>query len=65
MLNLLTAFLLSAPPATDDVFFEAKVRPVLIAKCCGCHGPEKVSGGLRLSGKCRRVWRTRFATRWE
>jgi hypothetical protein len=29
-------------------FFEAKIRPLLAAKCFGCHGPQKQSGGLRL-----------------
>lgn len=29
-------------------FFEAEVRPVLVDKCSGCHGPEKQEGGLRV-----------------
>ena len=29
-------------------FFEAKVRPVLVAHCLDCHGPEKQKGNLRL-----------------
>jgi mono/diheme cytochrome c family protein len=37
---------LSAQPPTDH--FEKKVRPLLIAKCRPCHGPEKARGGLRL-----------------
>ena len=28
--------------------FESKVRPLLLAKCISCHGPEKSKGGLRL-----------------
>jgi hypothetical protein len=36
-------------PDLDAVaFFEAKVRPVLIAHCQGCHGAKKQKGGLRL-----------------
>ncbi len=31
-----------------EQFFETKVRPLLIEKCVGCHGAEKVSGGLRV-----------------
>ncbi|HEV3138399.1 MAG TPA: DUF1549 domain-containing protein, partial [Pirellulales bacterium] len=31
------------------VFFETKIRPVLVARCYKCHGPEsKPEGGLRL-----------------
>lgn len=29
-------------------FFENKIRPVLVAYCVECHGPEEQSGGLRL-----------------
>jgi len=31
-------------------FFEAKVRPVLVEACSGCHGAKKQGGGLRLDG---------------
>ncbi len=31
-----------------EVWFETRVRPVLIAKCVKCHGAEKQSGSLRL-----------------
>jgi mono/diheme cytochrome c family protein len=35
--------------ASDSAaFFESKVRPLLIAQCHSCHGPEKQKGGLRL-----------------
>ena len=29
-------------------FFEAEIRPVLVAKCIQCHGAKKQEGGLRL-----------------
>jgi hypothetical protein len=32
-------------------FFEAKIRPLLAAKCYACHGPQKQSSGLRLDGR--------------
>lgn len=31
-------------------FFETKVRPLLVANCIDCHGPDEQSGGLRLDG---------------
>jgi mono/diheme cytochrome c family protein len=37
-------------PADVD-FFEKKVRPILSARCQGCHGPEKQKGGLRLDAR--------------
>lgn len=37
----------SVPPA-DLEFFEAKVRPLLIAKCYECHGEDKQKSGLRM-----------------
>jgi cytochrome c553 len=39
---------LSASAQTSDDLFEKKVRPQLLNKCVGCHGPEKSKGGLRL-----------------
>ncbi len=33
---------------TDEVFFERKIRPVLLEHCVSCHGPEKQKGHLRL-----------------
>ena len=29
-------------------FFENRIRPLLVANCVSCHGPEKQKGGLRL-----------------
>jgi mono/diheme cytochrome c family protein len=37
-------------PAAEE-FFEAKVRPVLAARCQDCHGAEKAKGGLRLDAR--------------
>lgn len=40
---------LTDPAATDSHrLFEEKVRPVLVAKCVACHGPDKQKAGLRL-----------------
>ena len=33
-------------PALD--FFEAEIRPILVDKCSGCHGPEKQEAELRI-----------------
>jgi cytochrome c553 len=46
----------AAPPAARkprpltaaEAAFERHVRPVLLARCAGCHGPKKRMGGLRL-----------------
>jgi len=32
-------------------YFEAKVRPLLLAKCIECHGDQKQKGGLRLDNR--------------
>lgn len=34
--------------AETEVDFERDVRPLFVAKCMKCHGPEKSQGGLRL-----------------
>ncbi len=39
------------PDPAGVEFFESKVRPVLVANCLGCHGPEKPKGGLRLDSR--------------
>ncbi len=33
------------------VFFESKVRPLLLEHCISCHGEEKQEGGLRLDSR--------------
>jgi Protein of unknown function (DUF1553)/Protein of unknown function (DUF1549)/Planctomycete cytochrome C len=42
-------------PKPDDPsaveFFEAKVRPLLVNRCQGCHNEAKAKGGLRLDSK--------------
>jgi len=39
----------AVPPTADDLrFFESNVRPVLVERCVGCHGPDKQKAGLRL-----------------
>jgi cytochrome c553 len=37
----------AAPPDAAD-HFERKVRPLLLARCVSCHGPDKAKGRLRL-----------------
>ncbi len=32
-------------------FFESRIRPVLVERCLGCHGPKKQSSGLRLDSR--------------
>jgi len=32
-------------------FFETSVRPILVGRCLGCHGPEKTKAGLRLDSR--------------
>src|SRR3954454_10491499 len=39
-----------ADPAALE-FFETSVRPVLVERCQGCHGPAKQKGGLRLDSR--------------
>jgi hypothetical protein len=44
------ALVLAALAADPNTFFEEKIRPLLAAKCIGCHGDAKVSG-LRLDSR--------------
>jgi len=37
-----------SPAADGDVFFESRVRPLLVARCQECHGAKVSEGGLRL-----------------
>ncbi len=49
MWNTLVGICLLFPGADPrDNLFETRVRPVLVAQCQSCHGPEKQKGGLRL-----------------
>ena len=56
-LIFLSANLVAAPADGDKPdparieFFESKVRPILVARCMGCHGPEKQKAGLRLDSR--------------
>jgi len=38
------------PTAAQTAHFEAKVRPLLLAKCIACHGKELAQGGVKLDG---------------
>ena len=46
----------TAASAADLVHFEQRIRPLLIANCIDCHGPDKQKGGLRLDS--REGWQT-------
>src|SRR5262245_25623887 len=48
LLVLLTALGVDEPSPREAEFFEARVRPVLVEHCVGCHGPEAQKSGLRL-----------------
>ena len=41
----------TAAAAGDEVAFERRVRPVLVNRCIGCHGPRKQESGLRLDSR--------------
>ncbi|MEZ5403437.1 MAG: PSD1 and planctomycete cytochrome C domain-containing protein [Bryobacteraceae bacterium] len=47
---MLAPVLLAFAAADPAVFFEEKIRPMLAARCIGCHGDAKVSG-LRLDSR--------------
>ena len=34
-----------------SAFFESRVRPLLVAKCQGCHGGKIAEAGLRLDSR--------------
>src|SRR5262245_29459843 len=36
------------PDAAQIEYFEKNIRPIFIAHCVKCHGPEKQKGGFRL-----------------
>jgi mono/diheme cytochrome c family protein len=46
VVTLFTAGISPADPGEE--FFEKAVRPVLVERCVGCHGPKAKKGGLRL-----------------
>ncbi len=50
------ALLTSAASAADMTHFEQHIRPLFIANCIDCHGPDKQKGGLRLDS--RAGWQT-------
>jgi hypothetical protein len=51
-LGVVTAGEAAARPDPSAIeFFEAKVRPVLVAHCIECHGPDKQKSGLRLDSR--------------
>ncbi|MDB6006250.1 MAG: Protein of unknown function (DUF1553)/Protein of unknown function (DUF1549)/Planctomycete [Prosthecobacter sp.] len=54
--TLALAVLTAAAPAADLTHFEQRIRPLLIANCIDCHGPDKQKGGLRLDS--RAGWQT-------
>ncbi|MGE0131538.1 MAG: PSD1 and planctomycete cytochrome C domain-containing protein [Blastocatellales bacterium] len=37
--------------AAQDVSFDRDIRPIFAARCVGCHGEKKQSGGLRLDAR--------------
>jgi len=42
------------PPKAETAqldFFEKEIRPLLVANCYKCHGPDKHKGGLRLDSQ--------------
>jgi hypothetical protein len=45
------AWALEPPDPADLAFFEREVRPILVERCQGCHGPEKSKAGLRLDSR--------------
>jgi hypothetical protein len=48
--TILVVLLGTTAAQADDAedFFEKQVRPILVARCLSCHGPEKQESGLRL-----------------
>ncbi len=53
---LIFACLFAATHAADMTHFEQRIRPLLLANCIDCHGPDKQKGGLRLDS--RAGWQT-------
>ena len=51
MITLSAAITRGVAEEVGTDFFEARVRPVLVAKCLDCHGEEQPEGGLRLTSR--------------
>ena len=54
MIGVTACVLLVAPVCraeSDEDFFEARVRPLLVKHCLECHGAKKQEGGLRLDSR--------------
>jgi hypothetical protein len=41
----------AAPDPSQTLFFESRIRPLLIDRCAKCHGPTQPQGGLRLDSR--------------
>ena len=41
----------AAQPADGLVFFESKIRPVLVKHCYECHSADDANGGLALDSR--------------
>src|SRR5262249_38394315 len=48
---LIAAPAIRADEPVNNEFFEKKVRPILVANCVSCHGPQKQKSELRLDSK--------------
>ncbi len=47
-----TGSLVSAAESKEkELFFESKIRPVLVTRCVDCHGPERQEGDTRLDSR--------------
>jgi mono/diheme cytochrome c family protein len=51
VLSLFTSTASAAPDVKAGEYFENHVRPVLLERCVGCHGPNKQESGLRLDSR--------------
>lgn len=47
-LNQPTTSEVDSEPASEEIHFLTKIKPILEARCVSCHGPKKKKGGLRL-----------------
>src|SRR3954452_18750573 len=52
---LLATLALGDPEPADLEFFEKEVRPILVQRCQGCHGPQKQKGDLRLDSRAAAI----------